>query len=288
MAVVVVLGGAALVAKGLIGGEGAAATFLTGSATSASPAGPSPEELARVERAKRVVALDAALKKYAATVPGFAVAVLDKKTGDLYSFRGDRKFRTASVVKVQVLACLLLTRQDAGRKLTADEDAKAKLMIRNSDNDATTALFKSLGRESAIQRCDERLGLTGTVVNSAWGLTQTTVEDQVKLLSQLVAADSPIAARGRAYAHTLMSTVSAGQRWGVPAVARAGEEFTVKNGWLARPGTSDLWIVNSVGRITGPGVDVSIAVLSHGHQTQEAGEKVIEKAVKLTRAHLKY
>lgn len=288
MAAVVVLGGAGLVFKGLIGSQGETATFLTGNATSASPAGPSPEELARAERAKRVKALDAALTKYAATVPGFAVAVLDKRTGDRYAFHGDRKFRTASVVKVQVLACLLLTRQDAGRKLTADEDAKAKLMIRNSDNDATTALFTSLGKQSAIQRCDKRLGLKHTVVNSAWGLTETTVTDQVKLLSQLVADDSPISAKGRAYARTLMSTVNPAQQWGVPAAAKAGEEFTVKNGWLARPGTSDLWIVNSVGRITGDDVDVSIAVLSHGHQTQEAGEAVIEKAVKLTRSHLRY
>nr|WP_245006669.1 serine hydrolase [Actinoplanes ianthinogenes] len=288
VAAVVVLGGAALVGKGLIGSEGAAATFLAGSTAAASPTGPSPEELAKIERAKRVKALDAALKKYAGTVPGFAVAVLDKKTGDLYAFRGDQQFRTASVVKVQVLACLLLTAQDAGRKLTADEDAKAKLMIRNSDNAATTALFTELGKQSAIQACDKRLGLRHTVVNSAWGLTQTTVTDQVKLLSQLVAADSPIKARGRAYAHTLMSTVNPAQRWGVPAAARAGEEFTVKNGWLPRMSTSDLWIVNSVGRITGDDVDVSIAVLSHGHQSQEAGEAVIEKAVKLTRSHLKY
>jgi beta-lactamase class A len=306
VAVVVVLGGGGLMVKSLVGRQDAAAAYFVdpagsaasstltappapaASATSASPAGPSREEVTKVARAKRVKALNAALRKYAATVPEFSVAVLDRKTGQLYSFRGDERYRTASVVKVQVLACLLLTVQDQGRKLTADEDAKAKNMIRNSNNEATTALFGSLGRQSGIQKCDKRLGLTDTVVNSAWGLTQTTVEDQVRLLGQLVSGKSPISAKGRAYAHTLMSTVNSEQRWGVPAVAQAGEDYTVKNGWLARPGTSDLWIVNSVGRITGDDVDVSIAVLSHGHQTQQAGETVIEKAVKLTRTHLKY
>jgi beta-lactamase class A len=235
-----------------------------------------------------VKALDAALAKYAATVPEFSVAVLDARTGELYAYRGDEKYETASVVKVQVLACLLLTAQDQGRSLTSTEDALAKNMIRNSDNDATTALFKSLGKQAAIQRCDKRLGLTATTVNSAWGLTRTTVEDQVKLLAQLVSAKSPIAAKGRAYAHTLMSTVNKTQRWGVPAAARPGEEFTVKNGWMDRSTENGLWIVNSVGRITGDDVDVSIAVLSHLHKTQDDGERVIEKAVKMTRTHLGY
>ncbi|WP_370644575.1 serine hydrolase [Actinoplanes sp. L3-i22] len=280
----------ALLAKGVIGSDSAAATFLTGSTSAASPTptGPSPEELAKAARAKQVKALDAALAKYAATVPEFSVAVLDKKTGELYAYRGDEKYETASVVKVQVLACLLLTAQDQGRKLTSTEDTNAKNMIRNSDNNATTALFKSLGKQTAIQKCDKRLGLTGTTVNSSWGLTRTTVKDQVKLLSQLVAEKSPIAAKGRAYAHTLMSTVNETQQWGVPAVAQPGEEFTVKNGWLDRSTENGLWIVNSVGRITGDDVDVSIAVLSHLHKTQADGEKVIEKAVKMTRTYLKY
>src|SRR6188474_2210327 len=71
----------------------------------ASPTGPSPEELAAQQRAARAKDLDAALTKYAATVPEFSVAVLDKETGQKYSFRGTEKYETASVVKVQVLAC---------------------------------------------------------------------------------------------------------------------------------------------------------------------------------------
>ncbi|WP_307871993.1 serine hydrolase [Actinoplanes palleronii] len=291
MAAVVLLGGVGLLAKGLFsGGGGAADTYLTGSATTASPtpAGPSPEELAAIEQTKRAKALDAALKKYAATVPEFSVAVLDRKTGVTYAYRGAETYETASVVKVQVLACLLLTAQDAGRKLTTSEDSRAKLMIRNSDNDATTSLFTSLGKQAAIQKCDKRLGLTGTTVNSAWGLTRTTATDQVKLLSQLVSATSPIKARGRAYAYSLMSTVNAEQDWGVPAAAKAGEKTTVKNGWLARSTENGRWIINTVGRITGDDVDVSIAVLSHGHQSMSGGMAVVEKVAKLTRTYLKY
>ena len=295
MAAVGVLGGGALVGVGVARDDGAAGvlplagTFESPSASaSPSPTGPSPEELAKAKRAAQVKALDAALKKYAATVPEFSVAVLDKKTGQRYSFRGSETYETASVVKVQVLACLLLTAQGDDRDLTGTELSLARRMIRLSDNDATTSLFSRLGRAPAIQSCDRRLGLTQTKVNGSWGLTRTTVNDQVKLLSQLVAKTSPLDADSRKLAFTLMSTVDEGQDWGVPAVAKAGETTTVKNGWLARSADNNLWIINTVGRVTGAGTDVSIAVLSHNNTSMSSGITVVQKVAKLTRQYLKY
>ncbi|MGX6608086.1 serine hydrolase [Micromonosporaceae bacterium Da 78-11] len=255
---------------------------------SPTPTGPSPEELAALERAKRVKALDAALKKYAATAPEFSVAVLDKKTGERYSYRGTETYETASVVKVQVLACLLLTAQDGDRDLSGTELSLAKRMITLSDNNATTALFSRLGRASGIGACNKRLGLTQTKVSSSWGLTRTTVDDQVKLLSQLVATKSPLDADSRKLAFTLMSTVDEAQDWGVPAVAAAGETATVKNGWLARSADNNLWIINTVGRVTGEDTDVSIAVLTHNNQSMSSGITVVEKVAKTTRQYLKY
>ena len=85
-----------------------------------------------------------------------------------------------------------------------------------------------------------------------------------------------------------MSTVDKAQDWGVPAAARTGEDFTVKNGWLPRSTESNRWIINSVGRITDDDTDVSIAVLSHGHTSMSGGISVVEKTAKLTRQYLKY
>jgi beta-lactamase class A len=296
VAAVGVLGGAALVGVGMThhGGLGGArplaGTFNDASSPSASPkpTGPSPEEVAKKKRAAQVKALDAALKKYAATVPEFSVAVLDRKTGERYSFRGSETYETASVVKVQVLACLLLTAQDNDRGLTSTELSLAQRMIRASDNDATTALFSRLGRAPAITRCNKRLGLTSTKVNDSWGLTRTTVNDQVKLLSQLVNAKGPLSSASRKLAFQLMSTVEEDQDWGVPAVAKAGETTTVKNGWLPRSTEGNRWIINTVGRVTGSGTDVSIAVLSHQHASMSGGIGVVERAAKLTRQYLKY
>jgi beta-lactamase class A len=294
VAAVGILGGAGLVGLGMKHDGGSlplAGAFSDSAATSKAsptPTGPSPAELAAQARAKQVTALNAALKKYAATVPEFSVAVLDKKTGRKFSYRGTKTYDTASVVKVQVLACLLMTAQDKNRDLTSTELALAKRMIRLSDNDATTSLFNKLGKNPAVQACDKRLGLTQTKVNSAWGLTRTTVDDQVKLLSQLVSTSSPLDADSRKLAFTLMNSVDKSQDWGVPAAARTGDVFTVKNGWDTRTADGGKWVVNSVGRITGPSTDVSIAVLSHDHTSMAAGITVVEKVAKMTRQYLKY
>jgi hypothetical protein len=74
----------------------------------------------------------------------------------------------------------------------------------------------------------------------------------------------------------------------VPVVARERETATVKNGWLPRSTEGGRWIINTVGRVTGDDVDVSIAVLSHNHGSMSGGIRVVEKAAKLTRQYLKY
>jgi beta-lactamase class A len=300
MAALVIVGGVSLIGFGMrdddTGGAGGGVlprslTFGDDPAPKASPTptGPSPEELAAQQHAKRVKALDAALKKLDATSPEFSVAVLDKKTGQRYSYRGSERYDTASIVKVQVLACALLRAQDAGRELSASELALAKPMIRLSDNNATTSLFTKLGKVSAVSKCNKRLGLKQTAVNSAWGLTRTTADDQVKLLAELVDAKGPLDAGSRKQAFTLMNTVDDTQDWGVPAVAKAGETTTVKNGWDTRSADGGLWAVNTVGRVTsGDDVDVSVAVLSHDNQSMDGGITLVEKAAELTRQHLKY
>ncbi|HWS38354.1 MAG TPA: serine hydrolase [Actinoplanes sp.] len=289
-----ILGGSVLVAQGLLGGGSDGTGSLAGSfrdvpaAASPTPTGPTPEELAALERAKRVKALDTALKKYAAGKPEFSVAVFDNKTGETYAFRGDEKYETASIVKVQVLACLLMTAQDDDRKVTSSEKALADKMIRYSDNAATSSLFAKVGRYTGLGACNKRLGLTQTKVSSSWGLTKTTVKDQVKLLAAIEDKDGELDATSRAYAHKLMTTVATDQDWGVPAVAEEGEEAAVKNGWLQRSTESNLWIINTVGHVTGDETDVSIAVLSHTNKTMDNGIKLVERVANLTRTHLKY
>ncbi len=294
MAAVVVFGGGGLIYAGLSDGSGGggllpSALNLGGPTASPSPTGPSPEELAKAARLKREKQLTTALKKLTASSPEFSVAVQDKKTGETYAYRGDEQYDTASIVKAQILACMLLKDQDAGRDPSTSEMNLAKPMIRNSDNDATTALFTRIGGKAAVTKCNKRLGLTDTEVVTSWGFTQTTASDQIKLLSEFVDTNGPLDADSRKTAFTLMNTVNEQQDWGVPAIAKSGETFTVKNGWDTRSKEGGLWAVNTIGRVVdGEDVDVSVAVLSHNNQSQESGIALVEKVAKLTRQYLKY
>jgi beta-lactamase class A len=299
LAATAMLAGVGMIGWGMRDSVGLADTLPTAAGAAASrpsagpsaapaPSGPTPEQRAARERKAREAALTRALDAYAKQAPEFSVSVRDNTTGKVYAYRGKEKYETASVVKVDILAALLLDAQDEGRDLTANELALAQRMIRASDNDATSALFRVVGRSSGLAKANKRLGLRSTVVNSAWGLTRTTVADQATLLGRLAGDSGPLDAESRTLALGLMGTVQADQRWGVSAAARPGERTAIKNGWLPRSTEGGRWIINSVGRITGDGVDVSLAVLSHGHGSMDAGVTAVEKVSRLTRTHLKW
>ncbi|HWS33547.1 MAG TPA: serine hydrolase [Actinoplanes sp.] len=234
--------------------------------------------------------LERALDDLAETTPGFAVAVLDKAGEREFTYRGSDRFDTASAVKVAVLACVLLHAQDQNRSLTGTERGHAERMIKASDNDATTALFTSVGSAAGLTKCDERLGMQDTEVDGEWGTTTTTAEDQLRLLGNLADDESELSLERRKYVFTLMSQVNADQVWGVPSAARDGEEALVKNGWDTRADDGGRWVVNTLGRLvsTDRSTDVTVVVLSHGSATKEDGVALVEKVVAATREHLGY
>ncbi|MFG2308198.1 serine hydrolase [Streptomyces sp. NPDC048566] len=195
---------------------------------------------------------------------------------------GDGTFDTASIVKVDILAALLLRAQDADRHLTAQEKAYATAMIEDSDNASASALWAAIGRADGLDAANERFGLTATRGGDGelWGLTRTTAADQLALLRQVFGAnsDSELAPASRDYLRDLMGTIAAGQRWGVSAAAD-GTDWALKNGWLPRTATG-LWDVNSIGRVSVDGRDYLVAVLSDGNATQDAGVSLVEAASK--------
>ncbi|WP_432155701.1 serine hydrolase [Streptomyces sp. bgisy153] len=216
------------------------------------------------------------------TVPDDAavsVAVLDPASGGRAVYGADA-YDTASIVKVDILAALLLRAQDAGRRLTAQERAQAAAMIENSDNDSATALWDAIGRAEGLDAANERFGLTETsgAQGALWGLTQTTAADQLVLLEQVFGEDSRLSEASRAYVRELMGRIAAGQRWGVSVVAD-GSGWALKNGWLPRS-TTGLWDVNSIGRVTVGGHDYLVAALSRGNATQAAGVTLVEAAAR--------
>ncbi|MEU0149339.1 serine hydrolase [Streptomyces sp. NPDC006288] len=251
--------------------DGAPAAVAAVSSASSPPAAADRSEEPEVDLDAELAAALAA----PAADADVSVAVLDTTNGAGASY-GDGAYDTASIVKVDILAALLLRAQGEGRMLNGAEQARAEAMITRSDNASATELLRAVGGEDALDAANERLGLTGTKAAHAWGLTRTTAADQVRLLRAVFGTASELSAASRAFLTELMGQVEADQRWGVSA---AGTGCALKNGWMPRT-TTGLWDVNSIGRVESGGHTLLMAVLSRGHTTKEAGIALVESVAR--------
>lgn len=204
-----------------------------------------------------------------------SVAVDDLSTGQTASYGGTEEYHTASIVKVDILSTLLYQAQQEDRQLSETEQELATTMIENSDNDAASDLYDDDGASSGIDAANRVFGLTETTVGTDgyWGLTNTTVDDQIRLLRQVFTTPSTLSAQSQAYIQGLMGQVESDQQWGVPAAADSGTSFEVKNGWLPDP---TLWVINSLGEVTHDGQRMLIAVLSNDNETEDGGISVVQ------------
>ncbi|TLS47012.1 serine hydrolase [Streptomyces montanus] len=216
-----------------------------------------------------------------------AVLRLDDADRQIASFGDRATFDTASIVKVNILATLLLQAQEKERELTDKEHRHAKVMIQASDNEAANVLWRAIGRAPGLDAANEKLGLSSTQGGhgARWGLTQTTAEDQVRLLREVFGGEGTMSSRGsaglnqksRAYIRQLMSEITEGQDWGVSAAA--GSRWALKNGWLKRS-TTELWDINSIGQVTVHGRRYLISVLSGDNASMAGGISLVERAAK--------
>jgi beta-lactamase class A len=215
-----------------------------------------------------------------------AIMVQDLRTDTSFGYAPHTRFVTASVMKVNILAALLLRRQPDG--LSATERSLAARMIRYSDNAAADVLYREAGGGSGLARANRRLGLEETVpYPTKWGASKSSPADQVRLLRALTRKKSPLKAADRRYVLDLMRSVTPSQTWGIRAAARTGEAVAVKNGWtpLHHQGTG--WAVNSIGRITGPGHDFLIAIFTTGSPDMSSGIQTAEHLAALAVAALR-
>ncbi len=219
-----------------------------------------------------------ALRPVIAADPGhLAVGVIDTANEAEAVYGAHRAFRTASIVKADILATLLLQNQRAGTAVSDQEAAQAVPMIEDSDDDAASDLWQQIGTGSALAAANVQLGLFRTVPGPTgyWGLTRTTVVDQLRLLTDLTSGRSPLTAASKDYELGLMENVQQGQQWGVSAAASPGTSYAVKDGWLPDP---SLWVINSIGVVLHDGQQLLIAVLSDDQPTEAAGIATISAA----------
>ena len=206
-----------------------------------------------------------------------AVGAIDLGDGVRVLSNADLHVHTASIVKADILAALLLQHQATGDSLSAEQRELATEMIEHSDNDAATDLWGQIGGASGLAAANARLGLHETVPGAAgyWGLTSTTISDQLRLLADLVLRRSPLVASSRSFELSLMRSVESDQAWGVSAAATAGTSAAVKNGWLPDP---ELWVINSIGLVDHAGRRLLLVVLSKNQPSEAYGISQCEGA----------
>jgi len=210
-----------------------------------------------------------------------AVGIVDAATGTAAVYGGDREFHTASIIKVDILASLLLQHQWSNVSLSAHQRALAADMIENSSDEAANELWEAAGQGQGVKVANQELGLRQTTPGDGiyWGLTSTTVEDQLRLLADLASSRSPLSAGSRSYELGLMQHVAADQDWGVTAGAVPGTTPAVKDGWLP-DGSSTTWVINSIGVISSGGHELLVAVLSSDQPSESTGIAQVDAAAR--------
>ncbi|WNM35264.1 serine hydrolase [Streptomyces sp. Li-HN-5-11] len=204
-----------------------------------------------------------------------AVGLRDRSTNTTCTLRDSAAYDSASVVKVTVLATLLWDAKKHNRYLTSNEVTLTRAMITQSDNNATSSLWRQLGL-TKINGFLAAAGMTQTKPGTGgyWGLTQITVRDEQKLLALVTAKNTVLSDNSRAYILKLMGQVISSQRWGTPAGAPSSVAVHVKNGWLQR--ATHGWRVHSVGTFNGAGHDYMITVLTQDNGTMDYGVTTIQ------------
>lgn len=155
-----------VVARGADGWTGGTVPVADASRpTPSSSPSPDAEQVAEDARNKALADRLTALDTGGATL---SVAVLDLSDDRAaqYNVKPGLTYDTASIVKVDILAALLVQAQDDGRALTEREKSYAVPMITESDNAAADALWEIIGGSDGLDAANARLGLTGTTAGA--------------------------------------------------------------------------------------------------------------------------
>jgi hypothetical protein len=172
---------------------------------------------------------------------------------------------TASTVKADILATLLVQAQQQGRALTDRERSLAWPMITESNDRAASSLWVQVGK-GAVQQFENGAGMTSTrqPADGVWGRTVTSVFDRLALMRQAVFSGGLLSDGSRAYMLDLMEHVVPSQRWGAGSGVPSGVVVALKNGFAGGQ-------VNTMGWVHGQGRDYLIAVLSDGNPSMQYG-----------------
>jgi hypothetical protein len=205
----------------------------------------------------------AAARAYAAQRRGevsFAVRTQRRAWG----WRSATPYRSASLVKAMLLVAYLRRPDVRARPLHAAERALLDPMIRVSDNRAADAIHARLGLH-ALRALARHAGMRDFTPHPVWGGSIVTADDQARLFMRI---DRLLPRRHRAYAMTLLRSITPGQRWGIAQALPAGWRIAFKGGW-GRGVTRQ--VDHQAALLTSGRLRVAIAVLSADNPSDAYG-----------------
>jgi hypothetical protein len=266
----------------------------TASSSATTPVTPTPPPTTKATAARPAATLEVLRDELSALSRRYGVdlgvAATETRSKRSFTWGADRTIETASIAKADILATLLLQLQDRRAHISSRQLAVASQMIRRSDHESAWTLFREIGLDDGMDRANRRFGMKATqAFDYSWGLTRTTARDQLRFVSALDTAgtkSSPLTAGSAKVLLDLMEDVVPEQKWGISAAAHRGDRVCLKNGWLKRSKIGQRWIINSIGRISSPTVDLRLAILSQKWTSQGQGIEIVEQAAALTRKHL--
>jgi beta-lactamase class A len=217
--------------------------------------------------------------------PRVAVGVEDAASGIRCTARSTRRYDSASIIKVAIVAALLMEVRSAHRSLSAIERAQARAAITRSDNAAASTLWNRVGGAFGMRRFFARARMLQTVPgpDGIWGLTQVTAGDELMLL-RVITRNGLLAAADRSYLQNLMASVVGSQRWGVPVGAPGKATVGNKNGWLSRATKGRR--VHSIGWVRLGATTYDVVLLSDGNASTTAGVQRLNTVARAVHAAL--
>jgi hypothetical protein len=172
-------------------------------------------------------------------IASFAVVGEDKK---LRGDHVDRRHNSHSVVKAMLLLAYLRQADVRHRDLTDADRDLLRPMIRRSDNQTASTVYKRVGAGALYALADDA-GMKHFSTQSVWGLSQITARDQARFFFKLerYAPD-----RHRDFVMRLLTEIVKRQRWGIPPVAPRGWTLHFKGGWAPTSSDGGRWGINQV------------------------------------------
>jgi len=216
----------------------------------------------------------------------FTAAVHDHRSGCRYHLNPGLQITTASVIKAQVLAGVLLSAQQAKRLVTTREGNDIRLMMHYSHNrPPTSRLYQQLGSAEGMEELDQLFGIAGTTHSAWYGRTLSTAEDRTRLVEQLLIGGGPLNQRSVHTAWRWMSNVSVAQSWGITAGLPHGYRAALKNGFYPTSGAG--WRLGTTGVIRDRnGGAYAVTVMTDNNPSESAGIALVEQITRRINSRL--